>query len=90
MERFTDWILFNLPPGDELYDAVLTLFKMIPGIAAIFVIFLVFSLFFYVMYSQIMARRQQMMGFEKLKTVTFGDASSVKAIAALHQPGRFV
>ena len=80
VERFTEWFVFNIPPADELQEAVFTLFNMVPGIAAIFAVFMVFSAFFYLIYSQILARRRQIMGFEKLKTVTFGDASSVKAV----------
>ena len=80
MERFFEWITFNIPPFDELGDAVSTSLWMVPGIAAIVAVFLIFSAILFFIYSQILAKRRQMMGFESLKTVTFGDASSVKAI----------
>ncbi|MEM7243648.1 MAG: ABC transporter permease [Pseudomonadota bacterium] len=80
MERFTDWLLFNLPPWNELSEAVLTLLQMIPGIAGILAVFLLFSALLYGFYSLVLDGKKRRSSFDKQKTVSFGDASSVKAI----------
>ncbi len=80
MERFWDWILFSLPPWKELSEAAMTLFTMIPGITGIFAVFLLFSALFYGVYSLVLDGASRRSSFEKAKTVTFGDASSVRTI----------
>ena len=80
MERFWNWITFNTPPTNELVEAVGALFLMIPGIALIFAVFLLFSLLFYGIFSLGLERLQQKSSFELQKTVSFGDAASVRSI----------
>ena len=80
MERFLNWITYNLPPRDEFWDAVATLFQMVPGIASIFAAFLVFSLLFYGAFSLGLEKYHKKSSFDLQKTVTFGDASSVRSL----------
>jgi len=79
-ERLWNWLYFNLPPVDETGSAFLTLVKMIPGIAAIFAVFLLFSLLFYGVFSLFLERYTPKTSFDAQKTVTFGDASSIKSL----------
>ncbi|MEM7068070.1 MAG: ABC transporter permease subunit [Pseudomonadota bacterium] len=62
----------------EFGFALSTAFFMIFGIAAIFAIFLAFSALFSFLYGQY-AKGKEAKGFGSLKTVTFGDESSVVA-----------
>lgn len=80
MERFLDWISFNLPPRDEFVSAVWTLVTMAPGIASIFIAFLLFSAIFYGVFSLGLDRLHRKSSFEMQKTVTFGDAATVKSL----------
>ncbi len=80
VDRLWDWILFNMPPGTELWEAIQTSAAMVPGIAAIFGVFLLFSLLFYGIFSAVLEKRQKISSIEKQKTVKFGDAASVKSI----------
>ncbi|MEO0341972.1 MAG: ABC transporter permease [Pseudomonadota bacterium] len=80
MERLWNWILFNLPPRDEFIEAVWTLFQMVPGIAAIFAIFLLFSALLFGVFSLGLERFHKKSSFDLQKTVKFGDASSITSI----------
>ena len=62
----------------EFGFAITTAFWMIFGIAAIFAIYLIFSAAFSFGYN-LYARGKEQTGFGSLKTVTFGDESSVVA-----------
>jgi len=62
----------------EFGFAITTSLWMIVGIAAIFAIYLIFSAAFSFIYN-LYARRKEQTGFGSLKTVTFGDESSVVA-----------
>lgn len=79
-DRLIDWILFNLPPSDEIIDAIGTSLAMVPGIAAISAVFLVFSVLFYGVYSLILEKHERKSSIELQKTVKFGDAASVRSI----------
>lgn len=79
-ERLWNWLYFNIPPKEEFLDAFVTLFTMIPGIAAISAVFMVFSLLFYGIFSLFLEKYTSKSSFDVQKTVTFGDASSVRSI----------
>lgn len=65
--------------AQELFDALVTTFWMILGIAVIFAIFLAISGIVYFVWNFINSKKDQMRGYGSLKTVTFGDESSVTA-----------
>ncbi len=65
--------------AQELFDALITTFWMIIGIAVIFALFLAISGIVYFVWNLISSKRNQMRGYGSLKTVTFGDESSVTA-----------
>ena len=80
MQNLFNWIQYNLPPWGEFINAVNTLFIMVPGITAIFAIFLVFCLLFYGVFSLGLERLHPKSSFDLQKTVTFGDAASVRSM----------
>ncbi|MEP1209061.1 MAG: ABC transporter permease subunit [Rhizobiaceae bacterium] len=63
----------------ELIDVLVTTFWMVLGIALIFAIFLAVSGLVYFIWNFINSKKDQMRGYASLKTVTFGDESSVTA-----------
>ena len=65
--------------AQELLDVLVTTFWMIIGIAVIFAIFLAVSGLVYLVWNYLNGKKDQMRGFASLKTVTFGDESSVSA-----------
>ena len=64
---------------EELFDALVTTFWMILGIAAIFAIFLAISGLVYFVWKFVNSKTNRAKGYASLKTVTFGDESSVTA-----------
>ena len=64
---------------DELFDVIVTTLWMIVVMAAIFALFLVVSGIVYFVWNLIANKRSEMKGYGSLKTVTFGDESSVSA-----------
>ncbi len=73
--------------AQELFDALITTFWMILGIAGIFAIFLAISGIVYLGWNFINSKKDQMRGYGSLKTVTFGDESSVTANRAASVAG---
>ncbi len=65
--------------AQELFDALITTFWMILGISVIFAIFLAISGLVYFIWNFINSKQNQLRGYASLKTVTFGDESSVSA-----------
>ena len=65
--------------AQELLDVLVTTFWMVIGIAVIFAIFLAISGMIYLVWNYLNGKKDQMRGFASLKTVTFGDESSVTA-----------
>ena len=65
--------------AQELIDVLITTFWMILGIAVIFAIFLGVSGLVYFIWNYLNSKKDQMRGYASLKTVTFGDESSVTA-----------
>ena len=65
--------------AQELLDVIVTTLWMVLGIAGIFAIFLAVSGAVYFVWNMIANKRDQMRGYGSLKTVTFGDESSVTA-----------
>lgn len=65
--------------AQELIDVLITTFWMILGIAVIFGIFLAVSALVYFIWNYLNSKKDQMRGYGSLKTVTFGDESSVTA-----------
>ena len=65
--------------AQELLDVLVTTFWMVLGIALIFGIFLAVSALVYVVWNFLNNKQEQLRGFASLKTVTFGDESSVTA-----------
>ncbi|NKB52989.1 MAG: ABC transporter permease subunit [Rhizobiaceae bacterium] len=63
----------------ELIDVLVTTFWMVIGITLIFAIFLGVSALVYYVWNFINSKKDQMRGYASLKTVTFGDESSVTA-----------
>ncbi len=63
----------------ELLDVIVTTLWMIVGISAIFGIFLAVSGLVYFVWNFINSKKDQFRGYGSLKTVTFGDESSVSA-----------
>ena len=63
----------------ELIDVLVTTFWMVIGIAVIFAIFLAVSGLVYFIWNFLNSKKDQMRGYASLKTVTFGDESSVTA-----------
>ena len=63
----------------ELLDALVTTFWMILGIAVILAIFLAISGLVYFVWNFLNSKKNQIQGYSSLKTVTFGDESSVTA-----------
>ena len=65
--------------AQELFDVLVTTFWMVLGIAAIFALFLAISGLVYFVWNFLNSKKDQMRGYASLKTVTFGDESSVTA-----------
>lgn len=65
--------------AQELIDVLITTFWMIIGISLIFAIFLAVSGLVYFIWNYLNSKKDQMRGYASLKTVTFGDESSVTA-----------
>lgn len=65
--------------AQELMDVLATTFWMILGIVLIFAIVLIVSGVVYFVWNFINSKKDQMRGYASLKTVTFGDESSVTA-----------
>jgi taurine transport system permease protein len=65
--------------AQELLDVLITTFWMVIGIALIFALFLAVSGLVYLVWNYLNGKKDQMRGFASLKTVTFGDESSVTA-----------
>ncbi len=65
--------------AQELIDVLVTTFWMVLGIAGIFIIFLGVSGLVYLVWNFLNSKKDQMRGYGSLKTVTFGDESSVTA-----------
>ena len=65
--------------AQELFEALITTFWMILGITVIFAIFLAISGLVYLVWNFLDSKKNQMRGYGSLKTVTFGDESSVSA-----------
>lgn len=65
--------------AQELIDVLLTTFWMVIGITFIFAIFLGVSALVYFIWNFIHSKQGEMRGYSSLKTVTFGDESSVTA-----------
>ena len=65
--------------AQELLDVLVVTFWMIIGIAVIFGMFLAVSGIVYFIWNFINSKRDQLRGYGSLKTVTFGDESSVTA-----------
>lgn len=65
--------------AQELMDVLATTFWMIIGIVGIFALILTVSGVVYFVWNFINSKKNQMRGYASLKTVTFGDESSVSA-----------
>ena len=65
--------------AQELIDVLVTTFWMVLGITGIFALFLSVSGVIYLIWSFMNSKKDQMRGYASLKTVTFGDESSVTA-----------
>lgn len=65
--------------AQELIDVLATTFWMIIGIVAIFALFLIISGLVSLVWNIINSKKDKMRGYASLKTVTFGDESSVTA-----------
>ncbi len=65
--------------AQELFDVLMTTFWMVLGITAIFALFLAISGLVYLVWNYLNSKKDQMRGYASLKTVTFGDESSVTA-----------
>ena len=65
--------------AQELIDVLATTFWMIIGVAVISAIILTVSGVVYFMWKFINSKKEQTKGYGSLKTVTFGDESSVTA-----------
>ncbi|MEP0944958.1 MAG: ABC transporter permease [Rhizobiaceae bacterium] len=65
--------------AQELIDVLVTTFWMVLGISGIFAIFLAVSGLVYFVWNYLNSKKDQMRGYASLKTVTFGDESSVTA-----------